>query len=187
MSADRGAFVARYARLNLGLTRCLNQIRLIWSGLYFVRVGRFFQGISVRIRGWAPGFERQGLSAKPRCMGRRMVRIARDQASTSFLLSVLLILGANMLFPLQDALTKQMITTLPVWAVLFVRSAAVLAVTLAIGRARLVHHVLVTPWTRDWGRGGRYPTRPAHQARRRTRGDAHTRKTRMPYPSHRFG
>jgi hypothetical protein len=51
-----------------------------------------------------------------------------------------------MLFPLQDALTKQMITTFPVWAVLFVRSAAVLVVTLAIGRARLVHHVLVTPW-----------------------------------------
>ena len=75
-----------------------------------------------------------------------MVRIARDQASTSFLLAVLLILGANMLFPLQDALTKQMITTLPVWAVLFVRSAAVLVVTLAIGRARLVQHVLVTPW-----------------------------------------
>jgi drug/metabolite transporter (DMT)-like permease len=74
-----------------------------------------------------------------------MVRIARDQASTSFLLPVLLILGANMLFPLQDALTKQMITTLPVWAVLFVRSAAVLVVTLAIGRARLVQHVLVTP------------------------------------------
>ena len=48
-----------------------------------------------------------------------MVRIARDQASTSFLLAVLLILGANMLFPLQDALTKQMIMTLPVWAVLF--------------------------------------------------------------------
>ena len=75
-----------------------------------------------------------------------MVRIARDQASTAFLLAVLLILCANMLFPLQDALTKQMITTLPVWAVLFVRSAAVLIVTLAIGRARLVQHVLVTPW-----------------------------------------
>jgi drug/metabolite transporter (DMT)-like permease len=39
-----------------------------------------------------------------------------------------------------------MITTPPIWAVIFVRSAAVLVVTLAIGRARLVRHVLVTPW-----------------------------------------
>jgi drug/metabolite transporter (DMT)-like permease len=75
-----------------------------------------------------------------------MVRIARDQALTSFMFAVVLILGANVLFPLQDALTKQMITTLPIWAVIFVRSAAVLVVTLAIGRARLVRHVLVTPW-----------------------------------------
>jgi hypothetical protein len=55
---------------------------------------------------------------------------------TAFAIAVLLTLSANVLFPLQDALTKQMITTLPVWAVLFVRSAAVLVVTLAIGRAR---------------------------------------------------
>ena len=75
-----------------------------------------------------------------------MVRIARDQGLASFMLAVLLTLCANVLFPLQDALTKQLITTLPVWAVLFVRSAAVLAGTLAIGRARLVRHVLVTPW-----------------------------------------
>ena len=75
-----------------------------------------------------------------------MVRIARDRALTSFMLAILLTLGANVLFPLQDALTKQMITNLPVWAVLFVRSAAVLVVTLAIGRARLVQHVRVTPW-----------------------------------------
>ena len=75
-----------------------------------------------------------------------MVRIARDPAMTSFAIAVLLTLSANVLFPLQDALTKQMITTFPVWAVLFVRSAAVLVVTLAIGRARLVHQVLVTPW-----------------------------------------
>ena len=75
-----------------------------------------------------------------------MVRIARGQALTSFALAVLLTLGANVLFPLQDALTKQMIATLPVWAVLFVRSAAVLAATLAIGRAPLVEHLFVTPW-----------------------------------------
>ena len=75
-----------------------------------------------------------------------MVRIARDQPLASFMLAVLLTLGANVLFPLQDALTKQMVTTFSVWAVLFVRSAAVLAVTLAIGRARLVRHVLVTSW-----------------------------------------
>jgi drug/metabolite transporter (DMT)-like permease len=75
-----------------------------------------------------------------------MIRFARDQALASFMLAVVLILGANALFPLQDALTKQMITTFPIWAVLFVRSAAVLVVTLAIGRGRLVQHVLVTPW-----------------------------------------
>jgi drug/metabolite transporter (DMT)-like permease len=75
-----------------------------------------------------------------------MVRIARDPAMTSFAIAVLLTLSANVLFPLQDALSKQMITTVPVWAVLFVRSAAVLVVTLALGRARLVQHVLVTPW-----------------------------------------
>jgi drug/metabolite transporter (DMT)-like permease len=75
-----------------------------------------------------------------------MVRIARDPAMTSFAIAVLLTLSGNVLFPLQDALTKQMITTLPVWVVLFVRSAAVLVVTLAIGRARLVQQVLVTPW-----------------------------------------
>jgi hypothetical protein len=46
-----------------------------------------------------------------------MVRIARDRALTSFMLAVALTLSANMLFPLQDALTKQMIITLPVWAV----------------------------------------------------------------------
>jgi drug/metabolite transporter (DMT)-like permease len=62
------------------------------------------------------------------------------------MLAVLLTLSANMLFPLQDAFTKQMITTLPVWAVLFVRSTAVLVVTLAVGRTRLVQHVIVTPW-----------------------------------------
>lgn len=79
-------------------------------------------------------------------MGRPMVRIARDPAMTSFAIAVLLTLSANVLFPLQDALTKQMITTLHVWAVLFARSTAALVVTLAIGRARLVQHVLVTPW-----------------------------------------
>ena len=75
-----------------------------------------------------------------------MARIARDQARTSFMFAVALILGANVLFPLQDALTRQMITTFPIRAVLFVRSSAVLAVTLAIGRARLVEHLVVTPW-----------------------------------------
>jgi drug/metabolite transporter (DMT)-like permease len=83
---------------------------------------------------------------KPEWTGGPMVRIARDSAMTSFAIAVLLALGANVLFPLQDALTKQMITTLPVWAVLFVRSAAVLVMTLAIGRAPLVQHVFVTPW-----------------------------------------
>ena len=82
---------------------------------------------------------------KSKWMGRRIVRIARDPAMTSFAIAVLLTLSANVLFPLRDALTKQMITTLPVRAVLFVRRAAVLVVTLAIGRARLVQHVLVTP------------------------------------------
>jgi drug/metabolite transporter (DMT)-like permease len=62
--------------------------------------------------------------------------------------AVALILSANVLFPLQDALTKQVIVALPVRAVLFVRSAAVLLVTLAIGRASLVQHVLVTPGKR---------------------------------------
>ena len=82
---------------------------------------------------------------KSKWMGRPIVRIARDPAMTSFAIAVLLTLSANVLFPLRDALTKQMITTLPVRAVLFVRRAAVLVVTLAIGRARLVQHVLVTP------------------------------------------
>ena len=82
---------------------------------------------------------------KSKWMGRPIVRIARDPAMTSFAIAVLLTLSANVLFPLRDALTKQMITTFPVRAVLFVRRAAVLVVTLAIGRARLVQHVLVTP------------------------------------------
>jgi hypothetical protein len=64
------------------------------------------------------GFVRRGLNAKPKWTGPTMVRIARDPAMTSFAIAVLLTLSANVLFPLQDALTKQMITTFPVWAVL---------------------------------------------------------------------
>ena len=39
----------------------------------------------------------------------------------------------------------------------------------------------------DRRRRDRYAVGPADQARRRTRGDAHTRETRMPHPSHGFG
>jgi drug/metabolite transporter (DMT)-like permease len=75
-----------------------------------------------------------------------MVQGARDKTLLSFLLAIALVLSANVLFPLQDALTKQMIADFPVWAVLFVRSVAVLAATLAIGSGRLIQHIVVTPW-----------------------------------------
>jgi hypothetical protein len=84
---------------------------------------------------------------------------SRDPAMTAFAIAVLLTLSANVLFPLQDALTKQMITTLPVWAVLFVRSAAVLVVTLAIGRARLnLVRGRAYPDVRTYRRNGRTRT-----------------------------
>ena len=62
----------------------------------------------------------------------------RDHAAAALFLAVGLTLIANVLLPLQDALTKQLIVDLPVWAVLFVRSTTVFAATLLIGRGQLV-------------------------------------------------
>ena len=45
---------------------------------------------------------------KSKWMGRRIVRIARDPAMTSFAIAVLLTLSANVLFPLRDALTRRL-------------------------------------------------------------------------------
>ena len=75
-----------------------------------------------------------------------MVRGMRGKASESFLAAGALVICANVLFPLQDAFTKQAMVDFPLWAVLFVRSAAILAFTLAIGRTRLVHRLVETPW-----------------------------------------
>lgn len=63
-------------------------------------------------------------------------------------LAVGLVLAANILLPLQDALTKQVIATVPVWQVLFFRSATVFGATLAIGRGRVARRLLATPLKR---------------------------------------
>src|SRR5258708_6051412 len=69
----------------------------------------------------------------------------RDRGSAALLLAVGLTLIANILLPLQDALTKQLIVGLPVWAVLFVPSTTVFAATLLIGRGPLISRIVRTP------------------------------------------
>lgn len=48
-------------------------------------------------------------------------------------------------FSLQDASNKWLVTTLPVWQVLFFRSVVILVICLAVGRRGLVERVVATP------------------------------------------
>ncbi|MBN9073479.1 MAG: DMT family transporter [Rhizobiales bacterium] len=67
---------------------------------------------------------------------------------TGLFVPVGLVLAANVLLPFQDALTKQIIETVPVWEVLFVRSAWVFAATLVLGRRRLAVRLIRSPLKR---------------------------------------
>jgi drug/metabolite transporter (DMT)-like permease len=69
-------------------------------------------------------------------------------ASAALWLAVGLMVLANILLPLQDALAKQLITDFPVLEVMFVRSLTVFALTLAIGRTWLVGRIVQTPLKR---------------------------------------
>lgn len=66
----------------------------------------------------------------------------------ALLVAVTLVMVANVLLPLQDALTKELIADLPVAQVLMVRSLTVLALALAIGRMRMVTRVIHSPLRR---------------------------------------
>ncbi|MFK8250102.1 DMT family transporter [Ancylobacter terrae] len=59
-----------------------------------------------------------------------------------FPLAVALVMVANLLLPLQDALTKMLVEGLPVAQVLLVRSFTVLVLVLAIGRAPMVSRII---------------------------------------------
>lgn len=48
-------------------------------------------------------------------------------------------------FSLQDASNKWLVSTMPVWQVLFFRSVVILVISLALGRRRLVERVIATP------------------------------------------
>ncbi len=74
-----------------------------------------------------------------------MLSRLRNHAQASLLLAVGLTLVANVLLPLQDAMTKQAIAEVAVWEVLLVRSATVFVATLAIGRLPLVTRMVRTP------------------------------------------
>ena len=63
----------------------------------------------------------------------------------TLLVAVALVMVANVFLPLQDALTKEFITDLPVAQVLLVRSFTVLVLALIIGRAFVVNRVIHSP------------------------------------------
>ena len=65
-------------------------------------------------------------------------------AGRAFWIGVGLLLCANVLLPLQDALSKNIVTILPVWEVLFVRSLTVFVLALALGRRPLVMRAIRT-------------------------------------------
>jgi len=69
-------------------------------------------------------------------------------ARGSFVVAVVLVMVANILLPLQDALTKAFIAYLPVAQLLFVRSLTVLLISLAIGRTRLIRRIFHSPFRR---------------------------------------
>ncbi|MEO8667917.1 MAG: DMT family transporter [Bauldia sp.] len=69
-------------------------------------------------------------------------------ASAALWFAVGLMVLANILLPMQDALAKGLISDFPVWEVMFVRSVTVFVLTLAIGRTWLVGRIVKTPLKR---------------------------------------
>lgn len=69
-------------------------------------------------------------------------------ANGAFLVAVALIMVANVLLPLQDALTKELIAHMPVAQVLLVRSFVVMALALAFGRMQAVRRIVRSPLKR---------------------------------------
>ena len=63
----------------------------------------------------------------------------------SFGIAVALIMAANVLLPLQDALSKSFIEHMPVAQVLLVRSFTVMVLALALGRTRVVSRIIHSP------------------------------------------
>jgi drug/metabolite transporter (DMT)-like permease len=70
---------------------------------------------------------------------------ARPGVTGGLIAATLLVLCANVCFPLQDTVTKKLVMTLPVWEVIMVRSMTALLLGLAIGRGPLLRQSLATP------------------------------------------
>lgn len=66
----------------------------------------------------------------------------------AFLFAVGCVMAANVLLPLQDALTKRFIEELPVAQVLLVRSFTVMAIALALGRGKVAGRIVRSPLKR---------------------------------------
>jgi drug/metabolite transporter (DMT)-like permease len=74
---------------------------------------------------------------------------ARPGAKGGLIVATLLVLCANVCFPLQDSVTKKLVMALPVWEVIMVRSLTALLIGLAIGRGVLVRQSLASPIKRQ--------------------------------------
>jgi drug/metabolite transporter (DMT)-like permease len=75
----------------------------------------------------------------------------RDHMFHGVMLGIGLTVLAYFLFAFQDASIKWLVVSLPVWQIMFCRSITVVIACLAIGRRRLVTHVLTTPNRRALG------------------------------------